>query len=109
MDLYGPPTEATSKTLQFLIILYCMYESVNVQDSFCGLIPLIYQYLDTINVDLETRALVQSYLQLVSKRASGLFLHQNDVHSHFKRRKVTKEITFPLSLSLSLSLNQESL
>lgn len=39
--------------------------------SFAGLIPLIESYLDTVNVDVETRCELAGYLGLVRKRASG--------------------------------------
>lgn len=40
-------------------------------DEFVGLIPLIESYLNTVNVDVQTRCDLARYLELVSKRASG--------------------------------------
>lgn len=40
-------------------------------NEFVGLIPLIENYLDTVNVDVVTRCELAGYLSLVSKRASG--------------------------------------
>ncbi|KAG5436895.1 hypothetical protein PCANB_001648 [Pneumocystis canis] len=40
-------------------------------DSFPGLIPLIRNYLDHINVSQETRKTLEKYLELIGKRASG--------------------------------------
>ncbi|RDA89568.1 hypothetical protein CP533_5766 [Ophiocordyceps camponoti-saundersi (nom. inval.)] len=39
--------------------------------GFPGLIPLVESYLDSVNVDVETRCQLAMYLGLVSKRASG--------------------------------------
>ncbi|KAI9680670.1 MAG: Zn finger-containing GTPase- Activating Protein for ARF [Caeruleum heppii] len=39
--------------------------------SFPGLIPLVNAYLDSVNVDVETRCELTCYLTLISKRASG--------------------------------------
>jgi glutamate--cysteine ligase catalytic subunit len=40
-------------------------------DGFIGLIPLIESYLNTVNVDVQTRCDLARYLDLVSKRANG--------------------------------------
>ncbi|KOS23034.1 Glutamate--cysteine ligase [Escovopsis weberi] len=39
--------------------------------DFPGLIPLVESYLDSVNVDVETRCELATYLSLISKRASG--------------------------------------
>ncbi|KAG0153549.1 hypothetical protein PDIDSM_2203 [Penicillium digitatum] len=39
--------------------------------SFPGLIPLVESYLNSINVDVETRCFLASYLDLIRKRANG--------------------------------------
>jgi len=39
--------------------------------SFPGLIPLVESYLDSVNVDVETRCELQRYLDLIRKRANG--------------------------------------
>lgn len=42
--------------------------------SFSGLIPLVMDYLNTLNVDSETDRTMQRYLQLIQQRASGQLL-----------------------------------
>lgn len=44
---------------------------INGDENFAGLMPLVRQYVASINVDLETRVVIDKYLDLVSKRASG--------------------------------------
>ncbi|PWY66625.1 glutamate-cysteine ligase Gcs1 [Aspergillus eucalypticola CBS 122712] len=39
--------------------------------SFPGLIPLVESYLNSVNVDVETRCSLASYLELIRKRANG--------------------------------------
>lgn len=41
------------------------------ENGFPGFIPLIHNYLDSTNIDIETRCKLSSYLSLISKRASG--------------------------------------
>lgn len=38
---------------------------------FPGLVPLVESYLDSVNVDVETRCFLASYLDLIRKRADG--------------------------------------
>jgi len=40
-------------------------------ENFPGLIPLIWAYLDVIQIDPETRAVVNDYIDIVAQRASG--------------------------------------
>lgn len=40
-------------------------------DEFPGLVSLVYNYLDSLNVDVETRYQLGLYLDLVSSRANG--------------------------------------
>lgn len=40
-------------------------------DGFPGLIPLVESYLDSVNVDVQTRCELASYLDLIRKRADG--------------------------------------
>ncbi|KXH32970.1 glutamate-cysteine ligase, partial [Colletotrichum nymphaeae SA-01] len=40
-------------------------------DGFPGLIPLVESYLDSVNVDVQTRCELDTYLRLISQRASG--------------------------------------
>lgn len=39
--------------------------------EFPGLVPIVESYLDSVNVDVETRCELATYLSLISKRASG--------------------------------------
>ncbi|KAL2159694.1 hypothetical protein VTH06DRAFT_2263 [Thermothelomyces fergusii] len=41
------------------------------EDEFPGLIPLVESYLDSVNVDVDTRCRLAAYLDLIRKRASG--------------------------------------
>ena len=43
----------------------------SVGTPFIGLLPLVESYLDSVNVDVETRCDLARYLELVRKRASG--------------------------------------
>ena len=55
------------------------YELMSISDiingcpdgSFPGLIPLVETYLNSVNVDVETRCSLASYLDLIRKRADG--------------------------------------
>lgn len=44
---------------------------VNGKDEFPGLIPLIRMYVNSIDIDVDTRCTILQYLRLISKRASG--------------------------------------
>jgi glutamate--cysteine ligase catalytic subunit len=51
---------------------FTMNELINGKGAeFPGLIGLVYSYLDSLNIDVETRCEMALYLDLVSKRASG--------------------------------------
>ena len=41
------------------------------QDEFPGLIPLVRMYINSIDIDVDTRCTIMQYLRLISKRASG--------------------------------------
>ncbi|CAO3686172.1 unnamed protein product [Rhizopus microsporus] len=54
--------------------LMTVNEIMNGRDDdngFPGLIPLIHSYLNSTNIDIETRCKLNNYLSLISKRASG--------------------------------------
>ncbi|KAI8994509.1 glutamate-cysteine ligase-domain-containing protein [Pilobolus umbonatus] len=52
--------------------LMTLNEIVNGKaNGFPGFIPLIHSYLNSTNIDIETRCKLSSYLSLISKRASG--------------------------------------
>ena len=46
-------------------------QSLSSEGGFPGLIPLVESYLNSINVDVETRCELARYLDLIRKRASG--------------------------------------
>lgn len=85
-------------------------EVINGQDSsdgkeaFPGLIPLVESYLDSMNVDVETRCDLARYLDLIRKRADGRYWTaakwiRHFVHSHPKYERdsvVGDEITYDL-------------
>ena len=55
------------------------------QDEFPGLLPLINMYMDSIEIDVDTRCTILQYLKLISMRASGEhILHQSFVGSFAK-------------------------
>ena len=41
------------------------------QGAFPGLIPLMRMYVNSLEVDVDTRCTIQQYLKLIQKRASG--------------------------------------
>ena len=43
----------------------------SAESGFPGLIPLVESYLDSVNVDVETRCLLAEYLDLIRRRADG--------------------------------------
>jgi glutamate--cysteine ligase catalytic subunit len=43
----------------------------SLDGDFPGLIPIVESYLDSVNVDVQTRCELATYLSLISKRASG--------------------------------------
>ena len=52
--------------------LMSINEIINGQaDGFPGLVPLVESYLNSVNVDVETRCELARYLGLIQKRASG--------------------------------------
>lgn len=46
-------------------------EIFNGKDEFPGLVPLVTQYLNAVNIDADTRCTTGQYLKLIRKRASG--------------------------------------
>ncbi|KAI8146644.1 glutamate-cysteine ligase-domain-containing protein [Fennellomyces sp. T-0311] len=52
--------------------LMTMNEIINGKEhGFPGFVPLIHSYLNSTNIDIETRCQLGKYLSLISKRASG--------------------------------------
>ncbi|KAF1797940.1 glutamate-cysteine ligase-domain-containing protein [Mucor lusitanicus] len=85
--------------------LMTLNEIVNGKENgFPGFVPLIHSYLNSTNIDIETRCKLSSYLSLISKRASGelmtgaAYLRQF-VQNHPAYKKdsvVSDEITYDL-------------
>jgi glutamate--cysteine ligase catalytic subunit len=83
-------------------------EVINGQQSndggFPGLIPLVESYLNSMNVDVETRCDIATYLDLIRKRANGTYWtsakwirHFVATHSSYKKDSVVSdEITYDL-------------
>ncbi|KAH6625306.1 glutamate-cysteine ligase [Boeremia exigua] len=82
-------------------------EIINGQQTdggFPGLIPLVESYLNSMNVDVETRCDLATYLDLIRKRANGTYWTaakwiRNFVQTHPEYKKdsvVSDEITYDL-------------
>jgi glutamate--cysteine ligase catalytic subunit len=83
-------------------------EVINGQQSteggFPGLIPLVESYLNSMNVDVETRCDIATYLDLIRKRANGTYWTAARWMRHFvanhpgykKDSVVSDEITYDL-------------
>jgi glutamate--cysteine ligase catalytic subunit len=83
-------------------------EVINGQQSteggFPGLIPLVESYLNSMNVDVETRCDIATYLDLIRKRANGTYWTSAKWIRHFvathpayqKDSVVSDEITYDL-------------
>jgi hypothetical protein len=80
-----------------------------IQESFPGLMSLVKQYLTSSHIDRETRAALDKYLELVSKRASGELMTMasytrkfvTEHKAYHKDSVINDEITWynPLSFS----------
>jgi len=88
------------------------YELMSISDivngcadgSFPGLIPLVESYLNSVNIDVETRCFLARYLDLIRKRADGTlwtgarwirkFVAKHPSYKHDS--VVSEEITFDL-------------
>jgi glutamate--cysteine ligase catalytic subunit len=85
--------------------LMTINEVINGQvDGFPGLIPLVESYLNSMNVDVETRCELARYLDLIRKRANGTYWtaakwirHFVQTHPRYNHNSaVNDEITFDL-------------
>lgn len=79
--------------------LMSMNEIFNGSDEFPGLIPMIKQYLNSVDVDVDTSCTIQNYLKLISNRASGkeptiakCIRHFVTEHPDYKQDSVVSEI-----------------
>ncbi|KAF2502396.1 glutamate-cysteine ligase Gcs1 [Lophium mytilinum] len=85
--------------------LMTINEVMNGQETgFPGLIPLVESYLNSMNVDVETRCELARYLDLIRKRADGTYWtaakwirHFVQTHPEYKKDSVVSEgINFDL-------------
>ncbi|KAI8943018.1 Zn finger-containing GTPase- Activating Protein for ARF, variant 2 [Plenodomus lindquistii] len=78
--------------------------SADGSGGFPGLIPLVESYLNSMNVDVETRCDLATYLDLIRKRANGTYWtaakwirHFVQAHPDYKKDSVVSdEITYDL-------------
>lgn len=76
----------------------------NDGNGFPGLIPLVESYLNSMNVDVETRCDLATYLDLIRKRANGTYWtaakwirHFVQTHPAYKKDSVVgDDITYDL-------------
>lgn len=98
----GPPSGASTPQLQPSrpttpvgpvedeYALMTVDEIINGQDAggFPGLVPLVESYLDSVNVDVETRCELARYLALIKGRASGkLWTAAKWIRHHVREHK----------------------
>jgi glutamate--cysteine ligase catalytic subunit len=83
--------------------------------EFPGLIPLVESYLNSVNIDIETRCELATYLDLIRKRASGELWTgarwiREFVRNHPKYEKdsvVSDEIQYDLVITVeNITLNE---
>ena len=55
-------------------ILMSADQIINGSEEFPGLVPLLTQYLQTVEIDASIHCLIRSYLNLIAGRASGQFM-----------------------------------
>lgn len=85
---------------------YTINEIINgVPGGFPGLIPLINIYLDTRNIDAESRAMVDGYMSLLSKRASGELM----TTAAWMRKFVTSHADYKQDSVVSHKINHDLL
>ncbi|BAE60885.1 unnamed protein product [Aspergillus oryzae RIB40] len=68
-----PPPSPPLKPVESEYELMTISDIINgsADGSFPGLIPLVESYLNSVNVDVETRCFLATYLDLIWKRANG--------------------------------------
>ena len=50
----------------------CINDIINGKDGFHGLVPLVRTYLDSVDIDVDTKCTILKYLSLISRKASGV-------------------------------------
>eukprot|EP00164_Ancoracysta_twista_P004916 GFYU01006684.1.p1 GENE.GFYU01006684.1~~GFYU01006684.1.p1 ORF type:complete len:614 (-),score=150.52 GFYU01006684.1:238-2079(-) len=70
-------------------------------DDFVGLVPLVERYLETMEIDVQTKCVVERYLHFISRRASGELLSAASwmrkfvtEHSDYKQDSVVTQAIF---------------
>ena len=105
LDSLSRPTTPPEEAVEDEYMLMSLSEIVNGgSDGFPGLIPLVESYLNSVNVDVETRCELARYLDLIRKRADGTLWTGSKwirefVRSHKEYKGdsvVSEEITFDL-------------
>lgn len=100
-----PPNGDTSTSIEDEYEQMSINEIINGNgDKFPGLITLIFRYLDSVNIDIESRCKLGKYLEFVSKKAGGKLQTtarwiREFVRSHPKYQQdsvVTQEINYDL-------------
>jgi glutamate--cysteine ligase catalytic subunit len=72
LDSQSRPTTPPEEAVEDEYTEMSLAEIVNGRsDGFPGLIPLVESYLNSVNVDVETRCELARYLDLIRKRADG--------------------------------------
>jgi glutamate--cysteine ligase catalytic subunit len=71
--------------------------------GFTGLIPLVKAYLDKVNLDWETRCVLNRYMKLISQRASG----QLQTMATWMRDFITKHPDYKQDSVVSESINYD--
>ena len=110
-DPFSGPGDSSSRPATPLGPVDAEYEQMSIdeiingqQGGFPGLIPLVESYLNSMNVDVETRCDLARYLDLIRKRADGTYWtaakwirHFVQTHPSYKKDSVVNdEITFDL-------------
>ena len=99
----SPPSGAVEDEYELMTVDEIINGQIKV-GGFPGLIPLVQHYLNSMNIDVETRCALARYLNLIKKRANGSLWttakwlrHFVQQHPEYKQDSVVGEgITFDL-------------
>lgn len=59
----------------FLLFIF-VYYFICFKDEFPGVIPLVRMYVNSIDIDVDTRCTIMQYLRFISRKASGMLKSQ---------------------------------
>ncbi|KAJ4376157.1 glutamate--cysteine ligase [Neocucurbitaria cava] len=98
------PTGPVEDEYELMTINEVINGQTSTDGGFPGLIPLVESYLNSMNVDVETRCDLATYLDLIRKRANGTYWTAAKWIRHFVRTHegykgdsvVSDEITYDL-------------